>query len=138
MKKCLLLSGAIGIVLLVVLYPTTISAGGDVELNDALKTEDTVDLIFVGRFSEMGGIGSVNFGNFPRIRWQKLGITLHLVIKLDQKFEDHGYVIINGETYSHPDYTSVKIPILIGFWKWDSSQSELLDIRGIGLGIRIK
>ena len=137
MKKCLLLSGTIGIVLIMLLCPAIAIADREVKISDILLTENTADLIFFGRFSEMGGIGSVHFGNFPRVRWQKLGTSFHLVIELDQKFEDHGYVIVNGDTYSHPDYTSVKIPILIGFWRWDSSQSELLELRGIGLGVRI-
>jgi len=138
MKKCLLLSAAIGIVSLMILCPTMGSVGVEVETSDAFKTEITPEFMLIGRFSEMGGIGSINFGNFPRVRWQKLGITVHLVIELDQKFEDHGWLTVNGQTYSHPDYTKVRIPIFFGYWKWDSSQSELLDLRGIGFGVNIK
>jgi hypothetical protein len=98
---------------------------------------ETSERIGYGRFTEMGGEGNILFGRIPRFRQQHLLFTFNLVIQLGQSFEDHGYVIVNDNTYSHPDYTSVKIPVFFGRWKWDPFNSDLLLLNGIGFGVKI-
>jgi hypothetical protein len=106
-------------------------------VNEDNYTQNPTDRIGYGRFTEMGGEGNILFGRITRFRQQHLIFTFNLVIELGQSFEDHGYVIVNGDIYAHPDFTTVKIPIFFGRWKWDPFNSDLLLLNGFGFGVKI-